>query len=193
MVRYSTALSHIFLAGISIYCWKNVNRDWPFPQVAFGIIAFHSLLGVWKWGNPTYGQKIDRLYGLTTTLQDLLVLPCIVTTLWLKYSYSLNFVISHSTLTLLPLALLLQSHQKFDVIDVFLLGNVLSSFVVSYFNDNQFGVSVTLSYILSYFIIKRDMINSLPMDVPIQDLFNYSMCFFCYFALKAVQQPFYEY
>lgn len=143
-------------------------------------------------GNPIYGHKIDKIYRITSKLQDLLVLPCIVTTMWLKYNYSLNLACAHTIASLVPMGLYIYDNRKNEpVVDAFLGGSLLSLIVVSIFNDNQYGVTTAMSYALSYFVIKQNVIMNLPVEVPCQDLFNYSMCFFAFFALKAVLEPVY--
>lgn len=50
--RYSTALSHIVLAGTSVYCLKKYGYSdiYQFPVGAFGLIFTNSVIGVLKWG-----------------------------------------------------------------------------------------------------------------------------------------------
>lgn len=192
MVRYSTALSHIFLSGTGLYCLKTLNRyRLPFAKVSFGVIVFNSLLGIWRWGNPTYGDKVDKFYKFTLKLQDVLVLPGIVTTIWLKYSYSQELACAHTIVSLLPLIIYLYDDKKQEVMDGLLGGNIFSLAVVSYYHENFYGITTAMSYILNYFLIKRNVIVNFPLEVPTQDLFNYSMCFFAFFALKAVLEPLY--
>ncbi|KAL1493990.1 hypothetical protein ABEB36_009666 [Hypothenemus hampei] len=186
MVQYSTALSHIFLAGTSFYCLRisSINQL-LFCKFSFGIIMFHSILGIWRWGNPQYGYKIDKIYKLAGLLQDLLVLPCIVTTIWLRYNFSFSLAGVHTVISIIPLLIYLFNRRN-EPVDAFLIGNVLSLVVISTYHGNPFGISMAMSYIISYFIIKHDMLSNLPIEVPTQDLFNYSMCFFVIFALRAV-------
>ncbi|CAG9768526.1 unnamed protein product [Ceutorhynchus assimilis] len=188
MVQYLTALSHIILAGTGLYCFKSV--DDMFCKFAYGIITFHSLLGIWRWGNPSYGHKIDTHYRLTSKLQDFLVLPGIVTTIWLKYNYFPNLAYSHNVIALVPLLLYLYEKRNNEPLeDLFLGGNLLSLLLVSTMNSNYYGITASLSFVLSYFVIKREVINILSIDVPIHDLFNYSMCFFVLFARNAILDP----
>lgn len=192
MVRYSTALSHIVLAGTSLYCLKILHiYKLHFAKLSYGLIALNSLLGIWRWGNPTYGYKIDKLYNFTSKIQDLLVFPGIVTTIWLKYHYSFELASAHIFVSLIPLLIYLYDSKKNKVIDSFLGSNVFSLFYISLMKENYYGLTTALSFTLNYFFIKRDILLYLPVEVPTQDLFNYSMCFFSIFALKAVQYPIY--
>lgn len=134
----------------------------------------------------------NNVYRLTDTIQDLLVFPCIVTTIWLKYNYSLNLACAHTIISVIPLILYLHDNHKHKPIDAFLAGNVLSLLAVSHYNFNHFGITTSFSYALSYFAIKRDVFTNFPFHIPILDLYNYSMCFFSFFALKTIQEPVYE-
>ncbi|XP_060517089.1 uncharacterized protein LOC132696341 [Cylas formicarius] len=190
MVRYSTALSHIILAGTAFYCLKFTNKsNLQFARLSFGILGVNSVLGVWRWGNPSYGHKIEKLYRLTSILQDLLALPLIVTNIWLNYHYSLELAYAHTLVALFPLLAYLYNTRNIDVVDGFLAANCISLGLISLTNQNHYGLTTMVSFTLNYFFIKRDVMGYLPgsyYDVPTQDLYNYSMCFFAYFALKAV-------
>lgn len=57
MPRYSTALSHLVLAGTGIYCLKAYGVKEPKCAVAsFGLVVVNSALGVWR-----YGMNINRI------------------------------------------------------------------------------------------------------------------------------------
>ncbi|KAG5896902.1 hypothetical protein JTB14_033540 [Gonioctena quinquepunctata] len=101
---YSTALSHIVLAGTGVYCWLGVkDHSLIFPQCSFGSIIVNSLIGIWRWGNPSYGPDSDWLYKLTCLLQDLLALPCIVSTLWLQYGYMKEIAYGYLLVSAIPM------------------------------------------------------------------------------------------
>ncbi|XP_066140997.1 uncharacterized protein [Euwallacea fornicatus] len=192
MVRYSTALSHIILAGTGLYCLKALSRyENPFSKVPFGLVIFHSLLGIWRWGNPQYGLKIDKYYKITETFKDFLLIPSINATIWLKYNNYLSFMCSHILLSLVPIVIYLYDSRKQEVVNAFHLGNAFSLIFVSYWNENFFGISTSISYVLSYFVIKQDMLSGFSCEVPTQDLLNYSMCFFVFFAVRSLVDPVY--
>ncbi|GJQ66950.1 hypothetical protein Trydic_g7964 [Trypoxylus dichotomus] len=90
--QYSTALSHIVLAGTGIYCMASY-RQLPnddgnhLPCATFGIIITNSLLGTWRWGNPDYGHTLEKPYNFTFFLQCIFALPCIAGQIWLMNDY----------------------------------------------------------------------------------------------------------
>ncbi|KAJ8936733.1 hypothetical protein NQ314_012180 [Rhamnusium bicolor] len=185
--RYSTALSHIILAGTGIYCLVgSKNHASSFPQGSFGIITLNSLLGIWRWGNPSYGSSVVDLYNFTSILQDLLVLPCIVTTIWLTYGYTWEIAYAYTVVSILPLITYIcdNSNRSNEMVDIIIGVNCISLGVLSFIHQNYFGVASSISYAFTHFIVKND--NETYFNVTSQDFYNYTMCFFAVFALKAI-------
>ncbi|KAJ8920847.1 hypothetical protein NQ315_015639 [Exocentrus adspersus] len=185
---YSTALSHIILAGTGIYCLigsKHFGQKF-FPRGSFGIIILHSAIGIWRWGNPSYGQKAAKLYKLTSLLQDLIALPCIVTTIWLSYGYMWQIAYAYTLASLFPLVAYMCDHNNIDneMTDVVIGANCISLGVLAFIHQNYFGVAASISYAFTHFVIKND--NETYFNITSQDLYNYAMCFFAFFALKTV-------
>lgn len=64
--RYSTALSHIVLAGTSIFCYIGARElPYTYPRCCFGIIIANSLIGTWRWGKYLHSctdRKICTFY-----------------------------------------------------------------------------------------------------------------------------------
>lgn len=100
------------------------------------------------------------------------------------YGYQREIAYPHVLLSFIPLAQYLADRTRTDVIDTLLLLNVISTGVVSFLNENYFGIAVALSFFLNHFCIRED---SDLFEAPNYDLYNYGMCFFTYFSLRALK------
>ncbi|XP_028139189.1 uncharacterized protein LOC114333504 [Diabrotica virgifera virgifera] len=182
---YSTALSHIVLAGTSIYCCLR-SESIIYAQCSFASIMVNSLLGVWRWGNPDYGPNTDKVYKITTLLQDSIVLPFIVSTLWIQYGYTYEVALGNMIIPLIPVISYLanSNYRSLELLDGILCLNCGVLLYLSFTEENYFGLAAGVSYLVNYFWIKKG--DRSQFDIPTQDLFNYAMCFFAYFSLKAV-------
>lgn len=139
-----------------------------------------------------YGENVLVLYLACSKVQELLVLPTVVTALYLKYHYSNHAAWMHIASCMVPVLYFLYNRRKNFVIDIVLLANLLSLLIVSVEHGNFFGVSTVLSFMLSHFLIKRNVLAAcFPLEVPTLDLYNYSMCFYTYFSYKAIMDPIY--
>ncbi|XP_023016393.1 uncharacterized protein [Leptinotarsa decemlineata] len=184
---YSTALSHIILAGTGIYCYLGVNdHSLYFPQCSFGSIIVNSLLGVWRWGNPSYGRNSNGLYKFTSLLQDLLALPCIVSTELLQYGYMKEIAYAYTLVSVLPLITYICDNRNMsnDLLNTILGANCITLGVLSFLHQNYFGIAACVSYAFNHFLVRND--DETYFDIPSQDLYNYAMCFFAFFGLKTV-------
>lgn len=83
--RYSTALSHLVLAGTSIYCYigaaKKIGHS--YPRCCFGILIANSLIGVWRWGKyiltcnlSCIDFSIEYLHIKELTLNNKILIVC---------------------------------------------------------------------------------------------------------------------
>ncbi|KAF2899765.1 hypothetical protein ILUMI_06419 [Ignelater luminosus] len=184
--RYSSAFSHLILAGTGIYCLVQYHGDsFKFPCISYGVIITNSLLGVWRWGNPDHGHKVEKPYNFTGFLQNIISLPFIVTQVWLAYNYQKELAYLHSLVSVLPLTLYLADRSKDDLVDLIIAANCVSLGVVSFLHENYYGISAAISYMINHFWLREG--NFDIEDVPVLDLFNYGLCFFCYFALRTLQ------
>ncbi|KAF7267174.1 hypothetical protein GWI33_019579 [Rhynchophorus ferrugineus] len=106
MARYSTALSYVILTVMGIYSLLSLaNYKLYFARLSFGIITLTSLIGVWRWGHPIYGYKINKIYAAVKKVEDMLVLACIVTSIWMKYQFPLLLALIHVLVAFLPLVI----------------------------------------------------------------------------------------
>ncbi|XP_072383014.1 uncharacterized protein [Diabrotica undecimpunctata] len=185
---YSTALSHIVLAGTSIYCYLGA-KSIIYARCSYASILINSLLGVWRWGNPSYGPDANKVYKITTLLQDSIVLPFIVSTLWIQYDifqYTYEVALANMIIPLIPVVSYLSNSNStnLELLDGILFLNCGVLLWLSFTEENYFGLAAGVSYLVNYFWIKKD--DRRHFDIPTQDLFNYAMCFFAYFSLRAV-------
>lgn len=92
---------------------------------------------------------------------------------------------AHVGASALPLIAYIADKDKRQVVDLLLSINVLSLGIVAGMNKNYFGVAAAVSFLINYFIIKDE---GDVMDIPALDLFNYGMCFFELFSLRAFSE-----
>ncbi|RZC36588.1 hypothetical protein BDFB_012149 [Asbolus verrucosus] len=185
--RYSTALSHLVLAGTGICCLVHI-RGQPLncPHVTFGIITVNSVIGIWRWGNPDYGDKTDGIYKFTSYLQYLFALPCITTTVWLISGYERTFSCAWA---LLPLGALIfyfienSTDTRDTLMEILIPLGLIALGVVSFLAENYYGIATAISYAIDHYCVLKQERN---YDIPAQDLYNYGVCFFLYFALRAI-------
>lgn len=136
-------------------------------------------------GNPGYGACSDILYRFTLTLQDYLVLPCIVSTVWLQYSYPYDLATIYFVLSFLPIVTnLFDNETSRNLLDAVVGVNCLTLFVLSVMYQNYYGIAACISHAFNHFIIKED--NETYFNVTSQDLYNYAMCFFAFFSLRTI-------
>lgn len=175
MVLINTYGTLIFLVNINL------------KDVILCVIVEYNVLFLFFLGNPSFGQNAVKLYRFTSLLQDLLALPCIVTSIWLTYGYMWQIAYAYTLVSLLPLlAYYICDLNSFDndMVDVVIGANCISLGVLSFIHQNYFGVAASISYAFNHFIVKND--NETYFNVTSQDLYNYAMCFFAFFALKTV-------
>lgn len=93
---------------------------------------------------------------------------------------------AYTLVSLLPLLAYIcdLNSSNSDMVDVVIGANCISLGVLSFIHQNYFGVAASISYAFNHFIIKND--NETYFNVTSQDLYNYAMCFFAFFALKTV-------
>ncbi|CAH0557589.1 unnamed protein product [Brassicogethes aeneus] len=183
--KYSTALSHLVLAGTGAYCLKSVyGGDLKFSHGCFGIIIVNNLLGLWTNGNPRYGDSVYKIFRITREMQDLFVLPFVTTTLWLNYSYRWEYSYAHAIAPVFPFITFLVDKKAYELTNLILTCSLASMTVISFLHDNYYGLVASVSYMFDYFLKKED--NETFLDIPTQDLSNYIMCFFAYFSLHAM-------
>lgn len=90
----------------------------------------------------------------------------------------------HPAASVIPFAAYIADKSRSDnIIDLIIFVNIISCAVISYQIDNHYGIATALAFAVNHFYIrKQDKI----FDVPSRDFYNYALCFFTYFAYKAV-------
>lgn len=113
------------------------------------------------------------------------MLPCLVSTVWLQYSYPSEIATAYTLLSFLPIINNLNDNETSKtILDTIIGVNCLTLFVLSVMYQNYYGVAACLSHTFNHFIVKED--NGTYFNVTSQDLYNYAMCFFAYFSLRTV-------
>lgn len=136
-------------------------------------------------GNPGYGASSDILYRFTLLLQDYLVLPCIVSTVWLQYSYPSDIATAYAVISFIPIITnLCDNDTSKNMLDAIVGVNCLTLFVLSVIYQNYYGIAACASHAFNHFVIKED--NETYFNMTSQDLYNYAMCFFALFSLRTI-------
>ncbi|XP_017767905.1 PREDICTED: uncharacterized protein LOC108556342 [Nicrophorus vespilloides] len=182
--NYCTSLSHLVLSIVSITCFKKINSlesNNGLTMSGFVIIILHSLLGVWKWGNPLHGRAVDKPYKFVGFLKEMLAFPCIVGQLWFKLNGNAVVAYLHPLVSLIPFILRSRKMSRFGNKDTFMLMEIFSCCLVSFMTENYFGVACAIAYGLNHFLIQDEYLN-----MPSIDIYNYAFCFFTYFSYRAL-------
>lgn len=126
------------------------------------------------------------MYGFTTAVQDLFVLPLVAATLLEKYGYPRDYIYATLSVPVIPLLSYLIGYETVKTESEKLIAVLGCAGIawLSFINDNYYGMATCASYIMISFFVKESGDNSLK--IPTQDLCNYAMCFFSYFALRAI-------
>lgn len=137
-------------------------------------------------GNPSYGPQADSLYVFTSLLQDYLVLPCIVASVWRQYGYLNEIAYAYAFVSFLPIITQITEDTDVnkDLFDTMVAFNCLTLGTLSLIYQNYFGIAACVSYAFTHFVIKND--HETYFAINSQDLYNYAMCFFAFFSLKTV-------
>lgn len=62
--------------------------------------------------------------------------------------------------------------------------NIIALGVVSFLAENYYGIATAVSYAIDHYIVLKQ--GESFESIPAQDLYNYGLCFFAYFALRAL-------
>ncbi|KAK9869407.1 hypothetical protein WA026_003162 [Henosepilachna vigintioctopunctata] len=180
--NYYTALSHVLLAGTSIYC---LNKNFTnMGIVCYGLIATNSLLGVWRWGNPEVGPKAKQIYDVTGICQEIIALGAVSAAVWTSSPILPELWMIQILLPSVPLAFYLLDKNYKDYEKIAMAVNGVSIAFVSLMNNNFWGVAAAISFLFGYLYVKE---KGSIRDIPAIDLINYELCFFCFFSSKAIR------
>lgn len=127
---------------------------------------------------------MGKPYEITAFLQTITVLPFVVTQVYLGYNYQVELAYIHSAVALLPLTLYLADRAKDELIDTIIAVNGISLGFIAFIHQNYYGLSASISYLFNHFCLRDGNFDF--ENVPAIDLFNYGLCFFCYFALQTL-------
>ncbi|CAH1367202.1 hypothetical protein MTP99_008455 [Tenebrio molitor] len=173
--KFHIALSHAILAGTGIYCLIQIkDQNFICPHVTYGLIAINNIIGVYRWASD-YNTKILEVYRFTAYCQLLFALPCITTTVWLQNGYSKDWSWAWALVPIFPLlCYLVNADLDLPLAELLILFNLVGLGVVCFVKEIQYGLAATLAYTISHCCIRQ------------LALYNYGLCFFAYFALRAI-------
>ncbi|KAF2899764.1 hypothetical protein ILUMI_06418 [Ignelater luminosus] len=182
----SSAFSHLMLAGTGVYClvsYPGCSKKFNLPCMALKLIVTNSMIGMWRWGIPENGEKLDKVYKLTGLFQNIVTLPFMVTEAWLIYGYQKELAYLHSLTAVIPFTLYLADKPHDDLIDLIVALNFESLMIVSCMNENYYGVLAALCYIFSRAAVANN--RQEIEEIPSRDVSNFLLCIFCYFIMRS--------
>lgn len=181
--NYATALSHLCLAGTSIHCMYWHYSELNFGTACFSYLIINSLIGIWRWGNPEAGDAVRNIYNHLTIIQNLVVLPCCAAELWFLSEFPYPYTFAHFIPPALAWQLYLYDGDYSSLHNISVISTGISLAYVSFTKANWYGLAAAISYFLNHFAIKDQ---EKFQSVPPLDLYNYGLCFFAFFALRAM-------
>lgn len=105
--------------------------------------------------------------------------------MWLQYGYTSDIATAYTVLSFLPIITnVFDNDTSKNLLNAIVGVNCLTLFVLSVIYQNYYGIAACISHAFNHFVIKED--NETYFNVTTQDLYNYAMCFFAFFSLKAV-------
>lgn len=81
---------------------------------------------------------------------------------------------------------LLGERLDYSLVDGCNAANAISMGYISFTHSNDYGMFAALSHAINHFVFKRKEIGDVPKEV----MYNLGMCFYVYFAYKAVCHSF---
>lgn len=196
MYNYATALSHICLAGVSLVALSRQDRIEELEQIqslCFAFIVFNSLIGIWRYGNPMYGQNAKNLYKIATKLQILFSLPWLIFLISFSQTNLWELSIIYPCLSLVPLAIHL-TYKPCQKLENVLLGlDTLVLVLLGLSGENYWAVAAAIAHAFAHFFVQSDQMFNFHEQLSIQeysiprlDFYNYALCFYVMFAIQAL-------
>ncbi|XP_012262838.1 uncharacterized protein LOC105689970 [Athalia rosae] len=196
MADPSTTIAHLAKLGTSIVCMKYFDEPYSilvshnqWATRAFQILFFHSLIGVFRFGNPSASEHLRGFYTWFSKLSSTLPFALIVTEIlyWNKTSEQITLTLL--ILTLFPIVYESRSKERArrHLADVSVGLNLCALIYVSVNNENYSAISLVVSYAFTHFFLEEV---SDKYDVPHRDLLQYALCFmeiFSVFTLRDLQ------
>lgn len=135
-------------------------------------------------GNPRYGDDSQKIYDLSFKCVQCFTLSCAVNHLYLQYGIEFQYAVIHTVVPCLPLAMhLARDNWEEDLIDLVVLGNIISCLALSIARENYYGIALAVNFWLCHFPLRQRVF----FDVPAKILYNIGLCFCGVFAYKAVR------
>lgn len=117
-------------------------------------------------------------------MQLLFAVPCITTTIWLGNGYDRYLSWAWTILPMIPLVCYLADASTDDKLEEAVIPlNLIALGVVSFLAENYYGIATAISYAIDHYLVLKQ---GQQYDIPAQDLYNYGLCFFAFFALRAI-------
>ncbi|XP_046607129.1 uncharacterized protein LOC124298752 [Neodiprion virginianus] len=193
MTDLSTTVAHLTKLGTSIVCMKYFNdpysilvSDNHWATRAFQILLFHSILGIFRFGNPSTSKYLRGFYTLFSKIIHTLPFALIVTEIlhWNKTSEQITLTLL--ILTVFPIVYESRSKERTrrHLIDVAVGLNLCALIYVSLISKNYSAISLVVSYAFTHFLLE-DI--SDRYDVPYRDLLQYSLCFMEIFSILTLK------
>lgn len=187
--HYSTAFTHILLAGSTLWALKSTfnTTEYPYKWIygTFVPLLVLSILGIFRFGNPQYGYKLRTLYNNILFLSSTLCFPCMAIELHFYYGYDGNFALMNIVAAVFPIVCHYASKKPNEYMsDMSLIISLLFVCYIGYVARNYYALAAALCYAGNFFVIGTC---GTFADMPAVELFTVGLCFFNWFTARAVK------
>ncbi|CAG9860271.1 unnamed protein product [Phyllotreta striolata] len=187
----STAISYAVLAGTGVWCMTNLCSlcecvlAYNGSRAMYGIIIANSVIGMITCGFP-YGEYLSGLHAITSGIQDFAVFPIYAAILLDLYGFEDEIIYACLFVPVLPTLAYVTGlcDCKSEMEKVIAVAGSIGIGYFSYTVGNQFAIAACVTYLVKCFIVPLFEDNMLK--IPSRDLANYTMCGFCYLALRSI-------
>lgn len=175
-------ISHAILAETAICSWTETPKmPYHLPHIAYATIAVTSIIGMDRWSNGN--KTIKKIYKHAMYFQSIFVLPLITTSLWLNNDCNLELSLLWAVIPIFPFLYYLSWEElSVEVEENFNELALIPLVSLSFMKENIYGLATAIAYDLAQFCFKHGD----AFDIPHIAFGNYCLCFFLYFARKAL-------
>lgn len=123
------------------------------------------------------------VYSKLSLCQEMICIGALAVEIWRGSPYYPQFCWAEIVLPIAPLSLYFLEKDYENIEKGVMAFNGVSIIFVSAMTSNYWGPAAALSYLFGYLYAKDQ---GTIRDIPVVDLINYNLCFFSYFALRAL-------
>ncbi|CAG9860306.1 unnamed protein product [Phyllotreta striolata] len=149
-------ISYAILAGSALISYSRIHLG-SYARFAYMGLISNGILGLFKWGGIEF-DGFDKAYRIIEGIQDLFLLPCIASSLWVAYHYMKEIGLFNILVSFSPLMTLLLENKPVseEYKNAIIVVNLTTLAVLSLVHNNFNGLAVTALYLY----IHTDMVRN---------------------------------